>query len=58
MESDAASALGEIAALVKVSVLRMALLLLLVRALALALARVRSRGSLKSGSHTVRALAG
>jgi membrane protein implicated in regulation of membrane protease activity len=54
--------LGEIAALVKVSllllawgwgsVLRMAFLLLL------AWAWVRSRGSLKSESHTVRALAG
>ena len=48
--------MGEIAALVKVSVLRMSLLLLL--PLLLALARVRSRGSLKSESHTVRALAG
>jgi membrane protein implicated in regulation of membrane protease activity len=60
--SGAVLVLGEIAALVKVSllllawgwgsVLRMAFLLLL------AWVWVRSRGSLKSGSHTVRALAG
>jgi hypothetical protein len=78
--SGAVLVLGEIAALVKVSllllawgwgsVLRMAFLLLLAWArgwgsvlrmaflLLLAWAWVRSRGSLKSGSHTVRALAG
>jgi hypothetical protein len=78
--SGAVLVLGEIAALVKVSllllawgwgsVLRMAFLLLLAWArgwgsvlrmaflLLLAWVWVRSRGSLKSGSHTVRALAG
>ena len=48
--SGAVLAWEQASGLVKVSVLRMALLLVL--------AWVRSRGSLKSGSHTVRALAG